>query len=279
MCFPPSNSEVAKRVRMAACLHIVARSLCTNIFKPCYIPYSSSFSDGLKDILATQFRTDPEKERITRALILSTYLEEEVTTAISLTARASANEIRILLNPLGATDKFAKELEKIFFDAGELWKNFAQHSDKMVEALTEDDVSDVSWEIMNEFTMQNTNTTTTTTAADTDKDPSQSNVLNLFPCIFVPEDDNVLFSGVRLIDSQGIMSAADEEFSAYTVARRQRNLRSTTGGFSGGHPTRGRERRMSSFGEGRGGILANSSAAAVAGDEATQQQRSKNGNK
>lgn len=279
MCFPPSNSEVAKRVRMAACLHIVARSLCTHIFKPCYIPYSSSFSDGLKDILATQFRTDPEKERITRALILSTYLEDEITTAMNLTAEASANEIRLLLNPLGATEKFEKELKKIFLDAGELWKNIAQHSDKMIEAFTEDEVPGVSWEIMDEFTIQNTNTTTTTTAADTDKDPSQSNVLNLFPCIYVPEDNNVLFSGVRLLHSQGIMSAADEEFLACIVARRQRNSRNTPGGFTGGHPTRGRERRMSSFGEGRGGILANSSAAAVAGDESTQQQRSKNGNK
>lgn len=255
---------------MAACLHIVARSLCTEIFKPCYIPSSSTFSDGLKDVLATQQRADPEKERITRALILSTYPEDQTIAAMNLTARVSANEIRRLLDLLGATDKFAKELEKIFLDAGELWKKFAQYSDKMIEALADEaDVPDVLWEIMDEFTITNSNTT----AADADEDPSQSNVLYLFPCIFVPEDDNVLFSGVRVLRSQGIMSAAYKETLACSAARRPRNLRNSTGGFAGGHPTRGRERRMSSFGEGRGGILANSFAGAVTGDETTQQQR------
>lgn len=259
---------------MAACLHIVARSLCTSIFKPCYIPYASSFSDGVKEILATQFRTDPEKERITRALILSTYPADEITTAMTRTARDSSTQIRILLSPLGANEKFAKELEKIFLDAGELWKDYAQHSDKMVEALIDDDIPDISWAIMDEFTIPATNTTTTiTTAADADKDPSQSNMLNLFPCIYVPEDESVLFPGVRLLYSQGLMSAADQEFVDCIVARRQRNSRNVTGGFAGGYPTRGRERRMSSYGEGRGGFLANSSAAAATGDGATQQQR------
>lgn len=261
---------------MAACLHIVARSLCTEIFKPCYIPSSSTLSDGLKEILATQHRTDPEKERITRALILSTYPEDQTIAAMNLTARVSANEIRRLLDLLGATDKFAKELEKIFLDAGELWKKFAQYSDKMVEALADEaDVPDVSWAIMDEFTITNNNTTTTTTttAADTDEDPSQSKGLYLFPCIFVPEDNNVLFPGVRVLRSQGIMSAAYKETLACSVARRPRNLRNITGGFAGGNPTRGRERRRSFIVEGIGGILANSSAAAATGDEATQQQR------
>ena len=259
---------------MAACLHIVARSLCTNIFKPSYIPYSSFFSDGLKAILAAQFRTDPEKERITRALILSTSLAEEITTAMTETARDSSTQIRTLLDPLGATDKFAKELQKIFLDAGELWKDFAQHSDKMIEAITEDDdIPDISWAIMDEFTIPTTNTTTNTTAADMNKDPSQSNMLNLFPCIYVPEDGSVLFSGLRLLYSQGIMSAADQEYVDCIVARRQRHSRNVAGGFAGAHPTRGRERRMSSYGEGRLGILANSSAAAATGDDATQQQR------
>ncbi len=301
---------------MAACLHIVARSLCTHIFKPSYIPYSSSFSDGLKQILAKQFRTDPEKERITRALILSTYAagssnnedddddDDEIiitpTTAMNETARVSASQIRLLLHPLGATDKFANELQKIFLDAGELWKEMAQYSDKMIEAVTADDgVSEISWETMNEFTIPNTTSTTTTTpgttttkaAADTNnnnnnnnnnnKDPLESSMLNLFPCIFVPEDDIVLFPGVMLLNTQGLTSAADQESSDCMIAKRHRNSKinattGTTAGFPGSGPTRGRERRMSSYGEGRAGFLSNSSPAAAAvvvakGDEQTQQ--------
>lgn len=295
---------------MAACLHIVARSLCTHIFKPSYIPYSSSFSDGLKQILGKQFRTNPEKERITRALILSTYAagaadnedddddDDEIiitpTTAMNETARVSASQIRLFLNPLGATDKFANELQKIFLDAGELWKEMAQYSDKMIEAVTADDgVSEISWETMNEFTIPNTNSTTTTTpgttttkaAADTNnnnnnKDPSESSMLNLFPCIFVPEDGIVLFPGVMLLNTQGLTSAADQESFDCMIAKRHRNSKinattSTTAGFPGGGPTRGRERRMSSYGEGRAGFLSNSSPAAAVvvaqGDEQTQQ--------
>lgn len=227
-----------------------------------------------------QYSSDPEKERITRALILSTFREDDISNAITVTAHDSATHIRNLLEPLGATEKFSKELEKIFIDAGELWKDFAQHSNKMIEVFTVDNVPDVSWEIMDEFTIKNTNntttatTTTTTAAADRDEDFLQSNVVNLFPCIFVPEDNNVLFPGVRLLPSQGIMSAADKEF---IVAKRQRIARNLAAGPTGGQPIRARDRRMS--------WLDNPFATAAAtGDDPTQQQqqqqqRGRNGNK
>lgn len=185
------------------------------------------------------------------------------------TASESSSQILTLLNPLGANEKFEKELRKIFLDAGDLWKEYAQHSYKMVEAFTEVDIPGISWVIMDEFTIPATNTTTTTTAADTNIDPSQSSML--FPCIYVPEDANVLLPGARLFYSQGLMSAADQEYHDCNAARRQRNARNIMGGFAGGHQ-RGRERRMS-YGEGRAGFLANSPAAAVTGDGATQQQR------
>lgn len=265
---------------MAACLHIISRSLCNDIFKPCYFPDSSSFSNGVKEILATQFRTDASKERITRALILSTYPKNATAVAMTQTARVSSMQIQHLLTPLGANEKFAKELEKIFLDAGEIWKNTAQYSDRMIEALTEDDIPGISWATMDEFTISTANTTVTTAAAaittttDTNKDPPHSNMLNLFPCIYVPEGGEVVFPGLRLSYSQGIMSAAEQEFIDCLVARKQWSLRNNTNAVPGGHSMR-RERRMSSLPDGKGGVFTTSSvaaAAAAAGNEATQQR-------
>lgn len=271
---------------MAACLHIISRSLCTDIFKPCYIPCETSFSNGVKDVLATQFGAEVGKERITRALILSTYPPDANTTAMTITAHASSTQIKHLLTPLGASDKFAKELEKIFLDAGEIWQNNAQHSQKMIEALTEDDIPGNPWATIKEFTIPTNNATTTNTAtittttptttttdAASNNNPPHSSMLNLFPCIYVPEDERIVFSGVALLYSQGIVSAAEQEFNELLIARRPRISWNTANSFSGGPTTTRRERRMSSLPDGKGGVLTtSSSAAAAAGDETTQQR-------
>lgn len=246
---------------MAGCLHIIARTLCTEIFKPCYIPDSTSFSNSFKEILAVQFGADEAKERITRALILSTFPAEASTTAMMNTARISSTQVQNLLSPLGANEKFGKELDKIFLDAGEVWKDTAQHSKKMIEAFTEDDFPDHPWATMDEFTIPTTNTTTATTpttATETNQDIADgSKMLNLFPCIYVPEDEQIVFPGIALLYSQGIVSAAKQE-----VARKPR---SAWNGISpAGSPTTRRERRMSSLPDGKGGFPTLSSAAAAA---------------
>lgn len=249
---------------MAACLHIISRSLCTDIFKPCYIPQSASFSIGAKEILATQFRAEVSTERITRALILSTYPPKDTAIAMTQTAHASSTQIQHLLTPLGATDKFAKELEKIFLDAGEIWKDDAQYSKKMIEALTEDDIPGHPWEVMDEFTIPTNNASPTTTTNDANNDPLRSSMLNLFPCIYVPEDERTVFPGVTLLYGQGIVSAAEQEFNECLVARRPRSAWNNTNPFPSGSTTTRRERRMSSLPDGKGGILTISSAAAAA---------------
>lgn len=234
---------------MAACLHIIARTLCTEIFKPCYHPDSTSFHDNLKEILAVQFGADVLKERITRALILSTYSAEANTTAMMNTAQISATRIQTLLTQFGANEKFGMELENIFLEAGEIWKDTAQNSKKMIEAFTLDDFPGLPWATMGEFGIFTTNTTTAitpatattaTAAPKSNQDIADgSKMLNLFPCIYVPEDDKIVFSGIALFHSQGIVPAAQQE-----VARRPR---STWNGFSPvGSPTTRRERRMSS---------------------------------
>lgn len=265
---------------MAAGLHIIARTLCTEIFTPCYIPNSASFGNSFKDILATQFDTDVTKERITRALVLSTYPAEAATAAMMKTAKISSVQIENLLSPLGANDKFAKELEKIFLDAGEIWRGTAQHSIKMIEAFTEDDIPDHPWATMDEFNIPTTNitatatTTTTNSATDANQDAIQdSEMLNLFPCIYVPEDEKTVFPGIALLYSQGIASAAEQELSDCLVARRSRNSWNI-----GGSPTTRRERRMSLLPDGKGGGFPTiSSTAAAAGATEEVEQRGQGG--
>lgn len=249
---------------MAACLHIISRILCTDIFKPCYIPKSASFSIGIKEILATQFLDEVAKERITRALILSTYPTDDTIMAMTETAGTSSSQIETLLKPLGANEEFANELKEIFLDAGEIWKDSAQHSDKMIEALIEDDIPGNPWAIMDEFTIPTNNTTPTTTTNYANDDPLRSSMLNLFPCIYVPEDERTVFPGVMLLYGQGIVSAAEQEFNECLVARRPRIVWSNTNAFPGGPTTTRRERRMSSVTDGKGGILTTSFAATTA---------------
>lgn len=172
----------------------------------------------------------------------------------------------------------------------------AQYSDKMIETVTADNVvSEISWETMNEFTIPNTNPTTTTTpgttttkaAANTNnnnidnnnKNLSKYSVLNLFPYIFVPEDGKVLFPGVMLLNTQSLMSAANQESFNGMIAKKHWDSKinattSTTADFPGsggggssgdsGDPTRGRKRRMSSYREKRAGFLSNPSPATAA---------------
>lgn len=183
-------------------------------------------------------------------------------------AQISSAQVQNLLSPLGANEKFGKELDKIFLDAGEVWKDTAQHSKKMIEAFPEDDFLDHPWAIMDEFTIPTTNTTTATTTTTTATEPNQdipdgSEMLNLFPCIYVPEDDKIVFPGIALLYSQGIVSAAKKE-----VARKPRSA--WNGVSPAGSPTTRRERRMSSLPDGKGGFPTLSSAAAAAAAAATK---------
>ena len=77
--------------------------------------------------------TDARKERITRALFLSTYAPEEVDTAIKQAVDTASKDVLELLSPIGANEPFRKDLEKLFYEAAGVWRE-AQQSTKMVEA-------------------------------------------------------------------------------------------------------------------------------------------------
>ena len=106
--FPPSNSEVAKQVRMATCMHILSRQLCKDFLKPCYIPKSLTLADAAQLILAQQLLTSVDRERITRALLLSMYKTKEIDEAVNQTVIDSSEDVIELLSPIGGTEAFGK---------------------------------------------------------------------------------------------------------------------------------------------------------------------------
>ena len=139
----------------------------------------------------------------------------------------------------------------------------AQYSFKLVEALTLDDLPNRPWITLDEFTVPpplpspTTTTTTTTVSTAPTEDPevsSHKRMLNLFPRIYVPEGDKMVFSGITLLYSQGIKAAAEKEFNEWVQVRRQTTVRNTAGAV--GSTSRGggggTKRRMSSFSDRKG---------------------------
>lgn len=198
-----------------------------------------------------------------RALVLDTYSdsEEKIDAAIKDTVWEVATAIRKLLTPIGAGEGVARDLEALFEDAADVWRNMAQYSFKLVEALPLDDLANQPWITLDVFnipllpTSTTTTTTTTVSTAPTEGPGAQlhKSMLNLFPRIHVPKGDKIVFSGITLLYSQGVTSAAEKEFVEFMQLRMQRIVRSSAGAIGNaflGGGGRGK-RRMSSFSDGK----------------------------
>lgn len=227
LSLPPSNSHASKYIRMVTCLHIVSKTLCVWFFKPCFIPESVAFSESMKELLSQQFSVGAEKERITRAILISTYPSESVKEAMQTAVERASAEIRRLLDPIGgANEEFRSEIEKIFHQAANLWRG-TQHSSKMIEVSMLEGDFGTEWPLDKaNLDPKITETTSTPTAA-------QFEMLALFPNIYIPEDDIYIFPGYALYSDHKIVVAAEEENKKCVTARREsRNAQSrpTTGG-------------------------------------------------
>ncbi|MCJ1247115.1 hypothetical protein MMC30_004326 [Trapelia coarctata] len=229
LSFPPTNTPAARYVRMAASLHIISRRLYTDFFKPCYIPESADVSEAIKEILAQHYMIDARKERITRALFLSTYAPEEVDTAIKQAVDTASKDVLELLSPIGGNEPFRKDLEKLFNEAAGVWRE-AQQSTKMVQASVTDEFEDWSWAQLDEFT-------SAVTGTEAQQGFPKFDMLHLFPRICVPEDNHIVSSGYVLWPSQNVVFVAEQEFSQWIASKR----------FKGGRngSLLGRPRRLS----------------------------------
>ena len=227
LSFPPTNTVAARYVRMAAALHIISRRLRTDFFKPCYIPESAEVSEAIKQILVQHFVTDAGKERITRALFLSSYAPEEVDTAIKQVVDTASKAVLELLSPIGGNEPFRKDLEKLFYEAAGVWKE-AQQSIKMVEAsVADDEFEEWPWAEVDEFT-----SAVTVTGTEAQQAYPKFDKLNLFPRIYIPEESHMVSSGYALFPNQNTVFAAEQEFSRLISSKRFKGGR--TGSFLGG---------------------------------------------
>ncbi|KAI9808034.1 MAG: hypothetical protein M1827_007540 [Pycnora praestabilis] len=237
---PPTNSSAAKHVRMAVALHILATRLCANFFKPCHVPKYLNASQMIEDILAQQSRDDMQKEYIIRALLLSMYTPEEVNASMKRTVDATCNEVLGLLKHFtsGEEQRFRMDLEALLYEAADVWKE-AQYSRKMVKAIIVDEQEDEHSDSCPWFHLEEFGSTAVLTEAQPGSQKFE--MLNLFPRVFVPEDNHVVYCGVVLWPDQDIVVSAEQEFK--NCVRRNKSVRSASGATIGGSVRR--ERRLS----------------------------------
>lgn len=223
-------------MRMAAAMHILADRLCNNFFRPCYLPEYSAAGDPMKEILGQQYYTNPQRERVMRSLLLSTYSPKKTDEAIKQAVQETSEEVCQLLGLIGGGEEsFRKEIKALFYEAANVWKE-AQYSHNMVEASTTEDYADWEWEKLEDFT----------SAVGEIKPQStlpRFEMLNLFPCIYVPEIDHTVDSGCVLWPAQSTVIAAEQEFTNCPVKKPKPRKPSFAGG-----------RRFSSQSEGANGI-------------------------
>jgi hypothetical protein len=225
LSFPPTNTPVAKLMRVAAALHIFAAQLYTNIFRPWYVPESVEDSWKTKDILNRHFGARSRKGNIVRALILSNRQTEDENNAVADVAReASKNvheQLRLFLSDNGT--EFQARLEELFQEAANLWLEM-QHSIKEIEAHIEEPLEyDNDWACSDAFgkiTQQ--------------QQMPQSEALYLFPRLHVPGDETVVHQGYVLWHDQAEVISAQQEVSEC----RKRNRRGAGGSSVGGSARR-----------------------------------------
>jgi hypothetical protein len=227
---------------MAAALHILAARLFANIFKPCYIPESSADCRTINEILDYQFRADMRKEEnFTRALLLSMYPPEQVKAAIDRAVRTTLEDVLkhlgLFLN--GGGETFSAELEALLRQVADIWMEM-QRSKKIVEVNVEDgDYTDWPWESLKEFGEPIAAT-----------GPQKFDKLNLFPRIYVPEIDKIVYHGFVLWADQDSVLAADRELKESIARRRARSGNTIGGSVMGGSQ---RARRQSTIIDERNG--------------------------
>ncbi|KAI9808037.1 MAG: hypothetical protein M1827_007543 [Pycnora praestabilis] len=213
--------------------------------QPCYIPGSPILGDAIQEILAQHFLNDVRKESITRALLLSTYTPEQLDAAIKQAVDATSKNVLELLSPMGSDEAFHKDVEALFCGAAGVWRE-AQHKRKGVEARMTDHFNDWQWSYLDDFTV----------AEIRGQQPGlrKFDMLNLFPRVFVPEENHVVNPGFVLWPEQNTVFAAEQELREYMAPRRSKG--GWIGNIPGGSTRRGR--RLSTLPVGRNGAIESS---------------------
>ena len=226
LSFPPTNSAVAKLMRVAAALHIFAAQLHKNIFRPWYVPESVKDSRATKNILNRHFGASSRKGDIVRALLLSNRQTEEENNAVANVAKGASKDVheqlRIFLS--GDGTEFQARLEELFQEAANLWLGM-QHSKKEIEAHIEEPLDyENDWACLEVFG----------TITQQQQMPQSSEALYLFPRLHVSGGETVVHQGCVLWHDQAVVISAQQEVSEC----RKRNRRGMGGSSVSGSARR-----------------------------------------
>ena len=227
LSFPPTNSSVAKNVRIIAGLFTTSALISDNIMIPCYYPESATASRILKDVLQQQLSVEPCRENMMRALMHSAYTIDEMDAASERALVATLDEAVCKLGPILADgDTFRADLGMLLRKFMDVWKLALLSKKLILASAEEDDTSDS--EIMEEFGG-------TITPSEIMLGRPKFGVLCLFPRIHVPELDHVVHKGIVLLPWQEIVLAAEREYwsCAARDVKRKKAARGSNEGAAG----------------------------------------------
>ena len=185
----------------------IRRRLCSDVFITCLIR-PTTLNQAVETILIKQSQTSVKTELMTRALLLSTYEQEEVDAAIKDVAYNASIDLQKLLSPIGGNDTFRKDIEKLFCEAAAVWKE-VRYS-KMVFEPSMDDEPNWQWSHLEEFTVPDIKVQLGARKFD---------MLTLFPRVFVPETNQIVHPGWVLLLNQNTVFAAEEELAAWKAKK------------------------------------------------------------
>ncbi|PSN60506.1 hypothetical protein BS50DRAFT_625878 [Corynespora cassiicola Philippines] len=129
---PQSNSDIAKKMRVATIVGMFARLIDKFIFQPTYL---STEDSGLREVLRRQAMAEPKKERYTRGILLATLPkdQDEISKDVILYTVEDMLEnvkVRVFLNP-DALEAFKKALESLVAQFQEQWKTIQRGRQKL----------------------------------------------------------------------------------------------------------------------------------------------------
>lgn len=145
---PQSNSNVAKKMRVAMILSTLARLVDKFIFQPTFLLREDS---GLREILRQQAIIDPTKERYTRGVLLSMSPDEQeanVKEGVKIIVQDLLDTVDVgVLLPPETLATFEKELESFITQFQDEWKVVKCGKQKLEPSFTYYNSTDRPWHV------------------------------------------------------------------------------------------------------------------------------------
>ncbi|KAH0566148.1 hypothetical protein GP486_000451 [Trichoglossum hirsutum] len=223
---PPSNSLAAKKARLVAALALLSPLITDRIFvPPTHEPADALTIRYIKSLLYQQLPSGCKRENMLRALLLSTHTSGDFDHTDTWAVGSLLEEAKPLLTPmLEDPGRLLADLEKVLRGFWSLWKE-AQISKKLVHATAE---ADGPWQC-NDLPLLDEE------EATPDAPPINEFTLNVFPCLSVPETEQMIFSGTFVWSEQNSIVASEAEYQ-----RLRRSSLSGSGASAVVHPRRRR---------------------------------------